>query len=95
MGFFDLFKPKPSSCVFCGKLDNLVRIVSDDAYNGHVWYFYHVNCWKQVLAEPHKFSNDTVDLAIEISDSLREQDARLKRAAEYAEQRPNNTQQPK
>lgn len=75
MGFFDFLKPK---CSFCKKQDGLVRHVSDDAYYGHMYYYYHEECWKKVLASPRDYSNKEVDFALEVSDSLFEEEKRKK-----------------
>ena len=73
MSFFDLFKHK---CKLCGKTDELVCYVTDEAYRGHVYYYYHVACWKKVLESPRDYSNAEVDFALEVSDSLREEETR-------------------
>lgn len=77
MGWFFDSGPEVVTCRICNgngaTRRNTGKWVGDSAYGGWLVWEYHDECVSKVLAHPECYSGRTVDYAIEIADSLREE----------------------
>jgi len=85
VGFAHKKEKKVPCCEICGKPATKTtggKRVGDSAYWGYVYYYYHEECIKSVLADPEKYTNTQVDFAIEIGDELTERKRRARKILE-------------